>query len=239
MSVLNSPLVSRDLGEWAFAIGQRRSSLVVYRAVRRGVRMALLPYLRTASTGVESLSLDGPLILAPAHRSHLDSVVVAALGQRRVRALAKESLFTTPGLGRACAVMGAIPVRRGEADLAAMKSAKGLLDQGEAMIVFPEGSRRSGREIGELFDGVAWLAARTGARVVPIGVTGTDSAMGEGTRMIRRSNVGIVVGEPIAAPVGEGGKRANRAQMGRFTSELRVLLQQAQDDAIALVSSSP
>ncbi len=236
--MLNSPLVSQDLGEWAFDVGQRKSSLVIYRMVRRSVRVGLFPYLRTVSSGTDSLNLPGPLILAPAHRSHLDSIVVASLSDRRIRALAKESLFTTPGLGWACAAMGAIPVRRGQADLAAMKSAKRLLDQGEAMIVFPEGSRQSGRQIGELFDGVAWLAARTGAKVIPIGVTGTDGAMGEGAKMIRRSNVGIVVGEPLAAPVGSGGRRANREQMGQFTRELGLVLQQAQDDAIALARTS-
>lgn len=228
----------KDLGEWAFKIGDQKSSLVIYRGVRRAVRMSLFPYLRVTCEGREILNTEGPTILAPAHRSHLDSVIVAALSDRRIRAIAKESLFTNPVLGRVCATMGAIPVRRGEADLAAMKAAKKLLDRGISMIVFPEGSRNHGDTIGEIFDGAAWLAARTGAQVIPIGLTGTESALAEGTKGISRSHVGVVVGDPIPAPTGPGGKRANRAQMSEFTAALRPQLQAVQNRAIQLVAQS-
>lgn len=244
-SVLYSSLVTtavstdstKDLGEWAFAIGDRKSSLVAYGGVRRGLRATLLPFLRVEVIGRENLSLDGPTILAPVHRSHLDSVIVGALTNRRIRALAKEALFQTPGLARGCAMLGAIPVRRGEADLAAMKAAKKLLDRGECMVVFPEGTRQQGDQLGELFDGVAWLAARTGALVIPIGIKGTEDAMSEGSTRIRRSNVGVVAGDPMQAPSGPNGKRANRAQMAEFTNALRARLQQAQNEAVVLVAS--
>ncbi len=239
--VLSNTSKDEDLGQWALETGSKKSSLRIYDGVRRGVRLSLLPYLRVQSQGQETLNTEGPAIYAPVHRSHLDSVVVAALSERRVRALAKESLFTAPGLGRLCATMGAIPVRRGEADLAAMKSAKRLLDTGVAMIVFPEGTRQTSTggpdQIGELFDGTAWLAARTGAQVIPIGVAGTGQAMGEGSKWIRRSRVAVVVGDALPAPTGPDGKRANRTQMAEFTDLLRSELQQAQDTAVNLSRS--
>lgn len=233
----NDKIDERDLGEWAFEVGERKSSILIYRGVRRSIRSALFPYLRVKTRGEETLNLAGPTILAPVHRSHLDSVVVASMSNRRTRALAKESLFTTRGLGWVCAVLGAIPVRRGEADLGALKSAKRLLDAGESMIVFPEGSRNAGDEIGAMFDGVAWLAARTGAQVIPIGISGTEAAMSEGSKKIRRCTVGVAVGEPLAAPVGLNGKRANRQQMSAFTEELRAQLQAAQYAAVELAAS--
>ena len=72
--------------------------------------------------------MAGPTILAPVHRSHLDSVLVACQSRRRIRALGKESLFTTPGVSYVCAALGAIPVRRGEADRDALQAARALLD---------------------------------------------------------------------------------------------------------------
>ena len=222
---------SRAVREWAFVTGDKRSSLVLYRSVRKLIRMAVFPLLRVQGTNVEVLDLPGPTILAPVHRSHLDSVLLAALSTRRIRALGKESLFLVPVLRYLCAALGAIPVRRGEAD---REAAKTLLDRGESMIVFPEGGRQSpGSPVVDLFDGAAWLASKTGARVVPVGIVGTGEALGEGSKFLRRSNVRIVVGEPMEFPVAIDGKRADREQLAGFTASLRVSLDQLQEEAAA------
>ncbi len=222
---------SRALREWAFETGDKKSSLRVYRSLRAILRRTLLPYLKVVSQNTEVLDLPGPTILAPVHRSNLDSVVLACLCERRIRALGKESLFTVPVLRYFCAALGAIPVRRGEADREALAAAKLLLDRGESMIVFPEGGRQAGHEVQELFDGAAWLAARTGASVVPIGISGTGEAMPEGSKGLRRSGIGIVVGDPIDPPVGPDGKRASRDQLREFTLDLRQEIQTVQDHA--------
>ena len=228
--------MSAELRERALARGSRRSSLLFYRVARSFLRLVVNPYLRMRSENTEVLDLPGATILAPVHRSNLDSALLATHSSRRIRALGKESLFTTPGVAWVCAALGAIPVRRGEADRDALKAAKGLLDDGETMIVFPEGGRQQGSEIAELFDGAAWLSARTGARVIPVGIAGTGAAMPEGARWIRRSTVAIVPGDPMEAPVGEGGKRVSRAQLQDFTAELANQLQKAQDRAEALAA---
>lgn len=228
--------MSAELRERALARGSRRSSLLFYRVARSFLRLVVNPYLRMRSENTEVLDLPGPTILAPVHRSNLDSALLATHSSRRIRALGKESLFTTPGVAWVCAALGAIPVRRGEADRDALKAAKGLLDDGETMIVFPEGGRQQGSEIAELFDGAAWLSARTGARVIPVGIAGTGAAMPEGARWIRRSTVAVVPGDPMEAPVGEGGKRVSRAQLQDFTAELANQLQKAQDRAEALAA---
>ena len=208
-----------------------------YRFVRRSIRVVLHPWLRVTAANTEVLDRPGPTILAPVHRSHLDSALVATQSRRRIRALGKQSLFTTPGVSWVCAALGAIPVRRGEADRDALAAARSLLDRGESMIVFPEGGRKAGNTVVDLFDGAAWLAARTGAPVVPIGVAGTDRALPQGARFIHRSRVGIVVGEPLDAPVGENGKRVSRQQLRDFTAELTTRLQAAQDAAVAQASN--
>ncbi|MEM7324030.1 MAG: lysophospholipid acyltransferase family protein [Actinomycetota bacterium] len=228
--------MSAELREKALVRGDRRSSLAFYRVARGFLRLIVNPWLRLRAENTEVLNLPGPTILAPVHRSNLDSALLATKSDRRIRALGKESLFTTPGVSYLCAALGAIPVRRGEADRDALKAAKALLDRGESMIVFPEGGRQPGSTVGELFDGAAWLAGKTGARVIPVGIAGTGAAMPEGAKFIKRSTVAIVPGEPMEAPVGENGKRVHRDQLAEFTARLQVELQKAQDRAEALAA---
>ena len=224
-----------DLLARAFATGDKPSSLRFYRVVRGVVRGVLFPYFDVVATNEHQLDLPGPMILAPVHRSHLDSPLLASLSSRRIRALGKESLFEPPVVRWVCAALGAIPVRRGEADREALKAAKALLDRGESMIVFPEGGRQDEHDVAELYVGAAWLASKTGARVIPIGISGTVEAMGEGRRFPKRTPVGIAVGEPLPPPVGPEGKRIGRDQLRVFTADLRVRMQELQDEARALV----
>lgn len=226
-----------DLLERAFATGDKASSLRFYRVVRRIVRSVLFPYFDLVVSDEHHLDLPGPAIIAPVHRSHLDSPLVASLSERRMRAIGKESLFRPPVVRWVCAALGAIPVKRGEADREALKAAKALLDRGESMFVFPEGGRQSQHEVGELFVGAAWLASKTGAHVIPVGISGTAEALGEGARFPRRKRVGIAVGEPMQAPSGIDGKRVGRDQLRAFTAELAVGLQELQDDARALAQA--
>jgi 1-acyl-sn-glycerol-3-phosphate acyltransferase len=219
--------------------GARRTSLLFYRAARAMIRTVVHPWLRVRAANTAVLDRPGPTILAPVHRSHLDSALVATQSKRRIRALGKESLFTTPGVSYLCAALGAIPVQRGKADRDALMAARQLLDAGESMIVFPEGSRRSGNTIDELYDGAAWLSARSGAPVVPIGIVGTEAALPAGAKWLRRSHVAIAVGDPLPAPAGPDGRRANRAQLREFTALLVEQLQKAQDAAIVLASEDP
>ncbi len=229
--------MSAALRATALARGDRRSSLLLYRFLRGFLRFVVNPYLRVRSENTDVLDLPGPTILAPVHRSNLDSALLATQSSRRIRALGKESLFTTPGVSYLCAALGAIPVRRGEADRDALKAAKELLERGETMIVFPEGGRQRGSAIAELYDGAAWLAARTGARVIPVGIAGTGEALPEGAKWVHRSPVAIVPGEPMDPPVGTDGRRANRQQLQAFTTDLAAQLQRAQDRAEALARS--
>lgn len=230
--------MSAELRALALARGDRRSSLLFYRAVRGFIRSIVHPWLRIKAVNAEVLDLPGPTILAPVHRSHLDSVLVATQSKRRIRALGKQSLFTTPGVSWVCAALGAIPVKRGQADRDALAAARSLLSSGESMIVFPEGGRKAGNEVSDLFDGAAWLSSRTGAPVVPVGVAGTEKVLPEGAKFVHRSNVAIVVGDPMPAPSGPDGKKASRPQLREFTAELTKNLQAAQNEAARIVAES-
>ena len=102
-------------------------------------------------------------------------------------------------LARILPAVGAFPVHRESADREALRRAQQVLEAGEVLILFPEGERRSGPVVEDLHEGVAFLAARTGATVVPVGIGGSASVMPKGKRLPRPRHIHLVVGEPIAA----------------------------------------
>ncbi|MEM7142155.1 MAG: lysophospholipid acyltransferase family protein [Actinomycetota bacterium] len=218
--------------EWAQRVGHNRSSLAFYRVIHFLIRNILFRWLRTEIRGAEHLGHPGPVIIAPVHRSNLDAPLIATAGSRRMRALGKRSLFTNPVSAWACAALGAIPLKRGEADRDAMRAARTILDDGEMMIVFPEGTRQSGDQVQGVFDGMTYLANKTGAVIVPVGIAGTEAAMPSGTKGIKRVPTAIVVGEPIPAPEG----RMSRPALTTFSEEVGATLQTCFDEANALIS---
>jgi 1-acyl-sn-glycerol-3-phosphate acyltransferase len=179
-------------------------------------------------TGRENIPPDGPVILAPVHRSNLDSLMLSPLTRRRLRALAKESLFKAPPMAWLMASLGSFPVRRDSADRESMRIARELLAENNLLLVFPEGKRHEGDTVDELFDGTAWLAARTGSTVVPVGIAGTGDAMPTGARLPRPVRVRMVVGPAIGPPE----PKASRSVLRAWTVGLASALQAAQDEAV-------
>ncbi len=198
------------------------------------MRIVLYRMFRIRAQGQEAMRREGAVIYAPVHRSHLDGPLVGSLTHRRVRYLGKEELFRRQPLGWFIRSLGTFPVRRGEADLDAMRAAKGLLDSGEAMLIFPEGTRQASDDIGEIFDGTAWLSAKSQTPVLPVGVAGTREAMPSGAKFPKRVQVAIVVGDVLAPPVGPDGGRARRADMTAWTQTLRAAIEDCQQRALAM-----
>jgi 1-acyl-sn-glycerol-3-phosphate acyltransferase len=196
------------------------------------IRWVLYPYFRVRGRGAHHLETPGPLVLAPVHRSNLDSLMVAVQTKRMVYALGKESLFSPSALGWVMAALGAFPVNRGAADREALRSAQMLLESGAAVLVFPEGTRQTGETVGEVFDGAGFLAARTGARVVPVGVAGTEASLPPGARFPRRTRVAVVTGAPLDPPTSPTGRVSTKARRA-FTERLALELQEVFDEARA------
>lgn len=206
---------------------------LVWRLIRGSVRVFLFRWVRLRHEGVERLRVEGRVLFAPVHRSNLDGPIVGSLSHRRVRYLGKDSLFRPAAAGWVMRSVGSFPVKRGSADLDAMRAAKGLLDSGDAMLVFPEGTRQGGDDIAEIFDGAAWLAAKSQTPVVPVGIAGSGAAMPSGSKGIKRVPIAVVVGEPISPP-GSAGQRASRAELKAWTAELRTALMGVQERAAVL-----
>lgn len=204
-----------------------------YNATKAFIRTLLWRYFKVEITNRDGLNIDGPVIYAPVHRSNLDSPLIAAGADRRLRVLAKQSLFNLAPFKWYISCLGAFPVERGAADRQALRISLDLLKQGEPLLVFPEGTRQEGREVGEMFDGVAYLAAKSGASVIPIALAGTGESMPPGAKFPNRSKVIINVGDAMLAPTNESG-RVTMSGREQFSSDLQATLQVLLDQAYEL-----
>ncbi|HCV35629.1 MAG: lysophospholipid acyltransferase family protein [Acidimicrobiales bacterium] len=196
-------------------------------------------WFRFSIVGRENLPATGAYILAPVHRSYLDTPVGGMVTARRQRFLGKESLWRNWFLGRFLTIVGGFPVERGTADRAALRACQDVLERGEPLVMFPEGTRQWGKvvEADKMHDGPAFVAARAGVPIVPMGIAGTDHAMPPGTRWIKPVKAVMVVGEPIPAPPVEG--RVPRRVVSDLTEQVRRGIQAAYDDALRLRGQPP
>lgn len=133
------------------------------------------------------LPVTGPLIIAANHLSNADAPLIGSwltpiLG-RRIHWLGKEEALDWPVLGWAMRQNGVFGIRRGAADVEAFRLARRVLDEGHVLVVFPEGTRSRTGGLQEAKDGLAILALRTGAPILPIGIAGTDRFWPRGQRL--------------------------------------------------------
>lgn len=210
-----------------------RVPATVYGAMRSLARLINRIYWSVEVDGAQNVPAHGPVILAPVHRSFMDFFVVSQVTRRKVFYMAKDELWRSERLGTFLDSVGAFPVNRSGADRLALERAQGVLERGEALILFPEGTRRTGDVVEDLHEGAAFLAARTGAPIVPIGVGGTAAAMPKGSKFVRPVKVHVVVGEPIDAPERSAKGRVPRHQVHETTERLRTELQRVFDVARA------
>lgn len=202
----------------------------LYRVVRGLVAAIAAVWFRLEVHGREHLP-DGPFVLAPVHRSNIDFLLAACVTPRRMRYMGKHTIWKYPRLGRFFTALGAFPVHRGSADREALRRCEAALSGGEPLVMFPEGTRCSGPVVEELFDGTAFVAARAGVPIVPMGIGGSEAAMPRGAKGIRPVKVVVVLGEPIPAPVAADGGRPSRRQVRETTEALRSVVQSLFDDA--------
>ena len=187
-------------------------------------------FWRLSVEGKEHVPRTGPFILAPVHRSNVDSPIVAACSPRHMRFLGKQEMWKYKLPGKFFDGMGGIPVNRGTPDRNSLRRCVEALEAGEPLVIFPEGSRRSGPIVDELFEGVAYVATKTGAPIIPVGIGGSEPAMPKGAKMIRPVKIHLVIGPPIHPEVTEG-RNAPRRLVRELNQKLYDELQRLFDDA--------
>jgi glycerol-3-phosphate dehydrogenase (NAD(P)+) len=174
------------------------ASTIFYWIVRALFTPFFLVYFRMERIGREFVPKKGPVILAANHRSFLDPFVIATLGRRPFYYVAKREMFANRLQGWALNALGAFPVDRGNGDNEMLETAKTILARGDALMIFPEGTRTRPGTLGQPRRGVGRLALETGAPVVPVAVIGTE-AIRRGWR-IRPHRVRIRAGRALTFP---------------------------------------
>jgi 1-acyl-sn-glycerol-3-phosphate acyltransferase len=174
---------------------------ILYWTLRAILVPFFLIYFRMQRIGGDYLPRRGPLLLAANHRSFLDPFVIGTLVRRPIYYMAKRELFEKRWQAWLLNGLGAFPVDRGAGDTHAMDTARAILQRGDCVVIFPEGTRVRSGPLGDPRRGVGRLALESGAPVAPVAVIGTDSVR-RGWR-IRSRKVRLRVGRPLRFPTVE------------------------------------
>lgn len=214
--------------------GQSLASRVLYRLFRALCVGFCRTYLRMRVEGLENVPKTGAYVVAPVHRSYLDTPIVSVITTRRLRYMGKDPLWRNPVSGWLLSALGGFPVHRGTADREALKRCIEVLEGGEPLVLFPEGERKAGPIVHPMFDGAAYVAAKAGVGILPIGIGGSAAAMPKGARYIRPHRVHVTVGKLITTEKAPSGRVA-RAGVKEVSDQLHTELQRLFDQAQARV----
>ncbi len=156
------------------------------------VRIAFAVWYNIKVEGRENIPKKGSFIFASNHRSYADPVLVVICGRGKFSFMAKSELFENKAFGWLIRMLGAFPVERGKGDTAAIERAITRVKEGTHLLIFPEGTRSKDGKVGKGKTGVALIAAKAGADVIPVGINF------EG-KLHFRSKIVVRYGKPIPA----------------------------------------
>ncbi len=219
-----------------FMAGQSLLSRLFYKCLRGLVVFISTSYTRTTIIGKENIPQSGAFLLAPIHRSNIDTPLAAAVTTRRLRFMGKDTIWKYGPIGWIISALGAFPVSRGTADREALRRCVAVLEAGEPLVLFPEGTRQSGPVVRPLFDGATYVAAKAGVPIIPVGIGGSERVMPKGSKMIYPRKCVVVIGVPIQTVV-NGTERLPRSALKELSGNLSAELQRLFDEAQRLAGS--
>jgi len=189
---------------------------VFYWGTQGLLRFILVVVGRWKVTGRERFPRTGAVIVVSNHLSNADPpILAAALGKRHIRYMAKHSLFKYP-VGVITRLYGAFPVRRFDADMAALLNAERILRDGGVLGMFPEGTRSRTGIIGVPHPGTALIALRSGALVLPCAIDGTEQ-LSKPLSLLRKPCISVHIGEPIVVVKT---RRPSEQQVSELTQDI-------------------
>jgi 1-acyl-sn-glycerol-3-phosphate acyltransferase len=194
-----------------------------------GDLLTLIYCRRYEVVGRERVPESGGVIVVSNHLNNADPPMVQRALPRYVVFMAKKEMLDAPLVGLLFRAWGAFPVRRGEADLGALRTACQVVQRGEMLMMFPEGTRSRTGQIGEGHPGTAMIARRTGAPILPVAITGTEGIAWPGVFFRPRSirHIRVVIGEPfVLGKDGRANSQALRADTDEIMAHIAALLPQ-------------
>jgi 1-acyl-sn-glycerol-3-phosphate acyltransferase len=211
---------------------KRRLALIWYAIARGVVEIVCRVFWRVEVKNKDKLPGHGAYVIAPVHRSNIDTLLSGCLTHRRIRFMGKDSLWKYRWSAALFSSLGGFPVHRGTPDREALRTCEEAVRGGEPVVLFPEGTRQSGPKLHPLFEGAAFVAARAGVPLVPVGIGGSEWAMAKGSKRISPVKVVMVVGDPILPPARPEGGRLPRRTVAEMTERLGTDLQALFDQAL-------
>jgi 1-acyl-sn-glycerol-3-phosphate acyltransferase len=147
--------------------------------------------------GLKHIPRSGGALLVCNHQSYLDPVFLGAQMRRQITFVAKSELFAPPGLGWLIRMLNTLPVRRGEADVSAIKEALRRVEEGQILAMFPEGTRSTHGGLLPIQPGIGLMIKRTDAPVIPAVVDGAWRAWPRGQKLPGKARVRLLYGPPL------------------------------------------
>ena len=216
-------------------VGNKLVDRIAYQIVRFIVTTFCRVWCRMTVDGSENVPREGIFILAPTHRSILDTPIASGVTRRRLRFMGADKYWKNKAFGRLLTALGGFPVSRGTADREALKRSIAVLQGGEPLVLFPEGERKVGPIVQPLFDGATYIAVKAGVPIIPVGIGGSQRAMPKGAKFIRPSKLHVAVGKPIQAASIAASPKDQRDAARQLTADLHAELQRLFDIAQARV----
>lgn len=214
-----------------------RVDLLFYAFCSGALTLFCKAFWRTTVIGKENVPTTGAFILSPVHRSNIDTPLAACVTRRRLRFLGKESMWKYRWSNWFFNAVGGIPVNRGTPDRQALRRCSAALAGGEPVVIFPEGTRKVGPVVENLFDGPAYLACKANIPIVPVGLGGSAQAMPIGVKSIRPVKTVVIVGEPMFPPPRTAGGSVSRRAVQEMTHDLQAEIQRLYDEAEGWLAS--
>ena len=203
-----------------------RTTRISYAIVRGFIFVVAKLLGRVTVIGEEKIPAEGAYVLAPVHRSNVDFALTAIVTRRPMRYMGKDSIWKSRPLGRFVSMLGAFPVHRGSADRDALKACTDIVNGGSPLVMFPEGTRQSGPVVQEMFDGTAYVAAKTDVPIIPMGIGGSEAMMPKGAKVLKPGKLVLIVGDPIPPPERTAAGRTPRSAVTALTEQLHGEIQQ-------------
>ncbi len=203
-------------------------SHIVYTASRTFLRVAFWTMGGLEVHGKKNLPMQGPLIVACNHASHLDPMVLGAAFPRQLNFMARRTLFDVPVFRWLIHHNNAFPLEREGDPREALRACGERLDQGNAVVMFPEGTRSQDGVLGEIRPGVGMLAVRNMAPVLPIYVWGSFQSWPRGRNYPKPHHLKALMGEVI---VPNPDKSLRKAEQIRINQEVGDALRRLEKQA--------
>jgi 1-acyl-sn-glycerol-3-phosphate acyltransferase len=183
------------------------------------LRVFLRLFTRLETKGLENIPQGGPLLVAFNHLAHLDAALVLPFMPQPIEGIALENLYHVPITGQLLRLYGTIPVHRDQFDRDVVRRALQALAEGKMLALAPEARMSLTGALEPARQGVAYLALRSGAPVLPVALTGTEHVPSD-LKRLRRPRLTVTFGEVIITPPRASKPQARRQQVAELTDEI-------------------